>query len=135
MQGLRFLAGMFGALLFGAAGTDMQQLRSIGGDSVAEYFYQAMGVFSWGMAALSVAVGIAPWPTESAGKAAMVVLPTVAVPPGGMDSWSKPEATGTTRSLPEGLQLAVMGRSGDWAQVRSPNGFIGWVDNRRLVQL
>ena len=33
------------------------------------------------------------------------------------------------------LELAVIHRVDDWAQVRASNGWVGWVDARRLVPL
>lgn len=57
---LRFVAGMVAAGIFIYAGNDMRDLESVSGDSVAEFFYHAMGLFSYGMAALSVLLAIPP---------------------------------------------------------------------------
>lgn len=50
------LLGLAGAALFGLAGLWMLSLRSVNGGTVAEAFDQAMGLFSLGMAALSLLV-------------------------------------------------------------------------------
>ena len=51
----------------------MVGLRSVGGESVAEYFYQAFGILSFGLAALSVALAVP--------SAASAVLSTSGPPP------------------------------------------------------
>jgi hypothetical protein len=53
----RVIVGCLAAWLFWNAGDAMTQIHSISGDSTAEAFYQAMGLFSHGMAALSVVIG------------------------------------------------------------------------------
>jgi hypothetical protein len=52
-----FTAGA--AALFVVAGLKMTSLRSESGNTIAELFDQAMGLFSYGMAALTVLGGIA----------------------------------------------------------------------------
>lgn len=48
------LAAVGGVLAFGLAGLEMVSLRSVAGNTVEEAFFQAMGIFSFGMAALVV---------------------------------------------------------------------------------
>jgi hypothetical protein len=36
-------------------------------------------------------------------------------------------------TLAERLDLVVVERAGDWARVRAVNGWLGWVDGRRIV--
>jgi len=55
---LRLVAGIVGAIIFSYAGYHMWIIHSISGDSVAEEFYHQVGVFCYGMAALSVLLGI-----------------------------------------------------------------------------
>lgn len=55
------MAALLAAGLFANAGAEMINLESQAGNTVAEAFYNAMGVFAFGMAALSVAVA-APSP-------------------------------------------------------------------------
>lgn len=61
--------------------------------------------------------------------------PTTRVPPGGMPSWPTADPAGPVTNLDGGLHLAVIHRVDDWAQVRASNGWVGWVDARRLVPL
>lgn len=46
--------GLVGVLVFAYAGLTMVNLQSQAGNTVAEAFYQAMGYFSFGMAALTL---------------------------------------------------------------------------------
>jgi uncharacterized membrane protein YhaH (DUF805 family) len=62
-------------------------------------------------------------------------MPTIRVPATGMPSWPTPDPAGPVTSLAAGLHLAVTHRVDDWAQVRASNGWVGWVDGRRLVPL
>jgi len=55
---LRFLGAVIAAVVFYSAGQEMRDITSISGDSIAEAFYHAVGLFSWGMAILSLALGI-----------------------------------------------------------------------------
>jgi SH3-like domain-containing protein len=51
-----------------------------------------------------------------------------------MPAWSSPNPSlAQVVFLAEGTELAVIGRSGDWAQVRAVTGWSGWVDARLLV--
>lgn len=50
--------GIVGFLLFIFAGYQLVTMRSVSGDSLAEEFYHAVGWLSWGLAALSMAVGL-----------------------------------------------------------------------------
>lgn len=59
--------------------------------------------------------------------------PTLRVPPEGMSSWARPDPTSSMTPLAGRLELAVIHRVDDWAQVRASNGWVGWVDARRLV--
>jgi RsiW-degrading membrane proteinase PrsW (M82 family) len=56
------------------------------------------------------------------------------VPPGGIAAWPTPDASRLPALvLPERLELVVEARNGPWAEVRSANGWRGWVDGRLLV--
>lgn len=59
--------------------------------------------------------------------------PTHRVPPEGLPSWVAPNGAGTSTPLMAGLDLQVVSRVADWAQVRASNGWTGWVDGRRLL--
>ena len=61
--------------------------------------------------------------------------PTLRVPPEGMSSWARPDPAGPATPLAGGLELAIVSRVDDWAQVRASNNWTGWVDARRLVAL
>jgi hypothetical protein len=54
----RMLLAFGAALLFVIAGLQMVGLQSISGDTVAEAFYNDMGWFSFGMAALAAVFGV-----------------------------------------------------------------------------
>ncbi len=66
-------------------------------------------------------------------QAPTVFAPTHLVPPEGLPSWAAPDPSGATTQLSGGLELEVLQRLADWAQVRASNGWAGWVDGRRLV--
>jgi hypothetical protein len=55
---VRTVASVVAAILFIYAGTELRGLESVAGNTVAEAFYQKMGFFAYGMAALSLAVGL-----------------------------------------------------------------------------
>ena len=60
--------------------------------------------------------------------------PLFLVPSGGIAAWLFPDATGLPALvLPPRLELLVESRHGPWAQVRSDNGWHGWVDGRLLL--
>lgn len=58
MDIIRGIIAVGAAAVFAYAGVQMSELRSVGGDSVAEYFYQAMGLFSYGMAGLCLILAV-----------------------------------------------------------------------------
>jgi RsiW-degrading membrane proteinase PrsW (M82 family) len=59
--------------------------------------------------------------------------PTHLAPPDGLQSWDQPDGSRPMTPLAPGLDLLVVQRIGDWAQVRAVNGWSGWVDARRLL--
>jgi hypothetical protein len=65
--------------------------------------------------------------------APLAFAPTHRVPPEGLPSWAAPDPAGPSTPLGGGLELAVVQRVADWSQVRASNGWVGWVDGRRLV--
>jgi len=67
--------------------------------------------------------------------AGLPFTPTLRVPPEGMSSWARPDPAGAATPLAGGLELAIVHRVDDWAQVRASNNWTGWVDARRLVSL
>jgi protease PrsW len=76
------------------------------------------------------AAGSAAASTSAAGPA---WAPTHAAPADGLQSWDQPDASRPMTPLAAGLELVVVQRVGDWAQVRAVNGWTGWVDARRLL--
>ena len=76
--------------------------------------------------------GAAGW-TAPPTAAAAPWAPTHLAPPDGLQSWDQPDASRTMTPLAPGLELLVVQRVGDWAQVRAINSWTGWVDARRLV--
>jgi protease PrsW len=61
--------------------------------------------------------------------------PTHLVPPEGLASWDHPDPARPVTPLAGNLPLAVVQRVGDWTHVSASNGWSGWVDGRRLVDL
>jgi len=60
--------------------------------------------------------------------------PTHEVPDGGLDAWSLAVRTGPpTAHLDPGLEVQVVERRADSAQVACSNGWTAWVDDGRLV--
>ena len=55
MRVIRNIVGTVAAVVFFIAGFTMLGIRSVSGDSVAEAFYQAFGVFSLGLGAATIA--------------------------------------------------------------------------------
>ena len=82
MNFLRLGIGIVAAVLFVSSGQNMSQLQSVGGQTVAEYFYQAMGMFSYGMAALCL-VGSLPRGSSAVRTSGASPVPT---PPNASDS-------------------------------------------------
>ena len=60
--------------------------------------------------------------------------PTHRIPAGGMPAWNGPDGSGQPASqLAEYLDVVIVSRAGDWAQVSAANGWRGWVDGRKLT--
>lgn len=57
MPRFRPLVVLLSAGIFVVAGIAMLQIRSISGDSVAEVFYQAYGILSFGLAGIALLLG------------------------------------------------------------------------------
>lgn len=55
---IRLLFGIVAAIILAYAGYLMADMRSVSGDTLAEAFYHAVGFIAWGLAVLSVAVGL-----------------------------------------------------------------------------
>jgi len=56
------------------------------------------------------------------------------IPDDGLDSRTAPDpALAADVRLGAGLQVRLLKRSGDWAQIDASNGWTGWVDGRLLV--
>jgi hypothetical protein len=63
----------------------------------------------------------------------MLFAPTHRAPAQGLASWQIPDPAGPQTLLAGNLDLEIVARVADWAQVRASNGWTGWVDGRRLV--
>jgi protease PrsW len=81
-----------------------------------------------GGASMAAAASAAP----AAGVPA-VFAPTHRVPVEGLPAWPIPNGSGPATPLAGGLELEVIQRAADWAQVRASNGWTGWVDGRRVL--
>jgi cytosine/uracil/thiamine/allantoin permease len=89
---LRFLVACVAAVVFVSAGQEMRGITSVSGDSIAEAFYHSVGLFCYGMAILSLSLGI------SGGV-------HVAAPP-----------TGTTNAAPHSQDSVEKGSTGSSGQ-------------------
>ena len=59
---------------------------------------------------------------------------THTVPDGGLPAWGAPDpSTEPIATLAAGTELQLRQRTGDWAEVAASNGWVGWLDARRLV--
>lgn len=59
--------------------------------------------------------------------------PTHTVAPTGTWAWLAPDPTAQpVTSFAGGLTVQAVGRTGNWTQVRTPDGWVGWVDTRQL---
>ncbi len=56
--GARLVVAIVAAGIFVVAGNELRGLESVSGNSVAEAFYNKMGIFSYGMAGLSLLIGL-----------------------------------------------------------------------------
>lgn len=66
MPRFRPVAGLASAAIFLWAGFAMMSIRSVSGDSIAEAFYQAFGLFSLGFVGLSLIAGFVPLTVDDA---------------------------------------------------------------------
>jgi hypothetical protein len=78
----------------------------------------------------ATSAGAAESATAVAGGA---FAPTHRVPVEGLPAWLLPDGTTPAIALAGGLELELVQRISDWAHVRASNGWIGWVDARRLL--
>jgi hypothetical protein len=89
-----------------------------------------------GEAAPEAAPVSAPAEPEPTREMAPAWVATHAVPPGGLSAWAEPNPKIQPSShLEARVRVAVSERRGDWARVVGSNGWTGWVDARRLVEL
>jgi hypothetical protein len=60
---------------------------------------------------------------------------THVVPTEGLPAWSGPDGSAPpAANLDPGLDVMVLERRGEWAQIRCSNGWEAWVDGRRLLE-
>jgi hypothetical protein len=60
--------------------------------------------------------------------------PTHVTPPAGAPAWAQPDpALPPMLMIPGNVEVVLEQRAGDWAQIRTANGFAGFVDARILV--
>jgi hypothetical protein len=60
---------------------------------------------------------------------------THVVPTEGLPAWAGPDGSAPpAANLDPGLDVMVLERRGEWAQIRCSNGWEAWVDGRRLVE-
>lgn len=53
----------------------------------------------------------------------------------GADGWQEPDPALPATPLDPNLEVEVLEERGDWAHIRCANGWLAWVDGRRLVAL
>jgi RsiW-degrading membrane proteinase PrsW (M82 family) len=71
--------------------------------------------------------------TPAAAAPGAAFAPSHRVPVEGLPAWQVPDGSTQSVGLNGGLELQLVQRVGDWAQVRATNGWTGWVDARRLL--
>ena len=77
-----------------------------------------------------------PEPTPLPGAAEPAWAPSHTVPREGLEAWAAPDPAGQViATLAGGIELLVVERRADWAQVRAENGWEAWLDGRRLQVL
>ncbi len=78
---------------------------------------------------------LTPAPQPPPSRAAWV--PTHVVPAGGLDAWANPVATeAPVTHLAHGVELTLLeSQPNGWASVAAANGWRGWLDGRRLVDV
>jgi RsiW-degrading membrane proteinase PrsW (M82 family) len=86
-----------------------------------------------GTGAASGAGAVSASQLEAPQAASMLFAPTHSAPAQGLASWQIPDPAGPQTLLAGNLDLEIVARVADWAQVRASNGWTGWVDGRRLV--
>ena len=70
---------------------------------------------------------------EHMAEAPVLIIPCIEGRVEGLPAWLVPDGTTAALRLAGGLELQLVQRIGDWAQVRASNGWTGWVDARRLL--
>ena len=64
------------------------------------------------------------------------MMPTHRVPAGGLPAWTRSDASlPPAATLDPGLEVQLVSRWGDWANISCTNGWTAWVDGRRLELL
>jgi hypothetical protein len=79
---------------------------------------------------------LASKPSESVTDApirSVIWQPSHRAPSNGLSGWALPEVSGIpTATIPPGTTLRLSEVRGDWARVRTADGWSGWVDARQL---
>ena len=110
------------------------QMESLGGG-----FGPNPGAAAAAAAAAAPAAGAAVVPAATAAAAPTLFAATSSggffvVPAGGIPAWAVPHpGIAPSSALPAHLEVALVTRAGDWALVRTANGWSGWVDGRLLT--
>lgn len=105
-------------------------LGVIGGGVVAPTIGRAVAASQVNAALRSAAGGTAPPGHPGAGPTSP---PTCRVPAGGLEARDRPHPqAAVTAHLAPGLRFTVVETRADWARLRAPNGWEGWVDARCL---
>jgi hypothetical protein len=93
-------------------------------------FYGVYFGFGLGSAALG---GVVSYLWANRAPALPGAVPTHFTPPTGLPAWAQPDPSAQPITvLPPQMPVAVVTRQGDWALVRIPGGWQGWVDARVL---
>ena len=91
-QAVRFVVSLLAAYFFIDAGGEMSDIRSVAGTTIDEAFYQAFGTLSYGLAALSVVIGLPAIPRIGGTKSSDSPAPIADVPEAPDDADSAPIA-------------------------------------------
>ncbi|MEA3501458.1 MAG: SH3 domain-containing protein, partial [Actinomycetota bacterium] len=104
------------------AWVDARQLLSVDGDAPGSPEPPVSA--ATGTPTLETTVQAPPWNADHA------------VPAEGLRAWAEPDPAGdVVANLSGGVELQVIERRADWANVRAENGWEAWVDGRRLIPI
>jgi hypothetical protein len=107
----------------------------IGGAIVGAMLTTGFGIYAIALGGAVLGAAVAWFIADSVQlDQSKVWLPNAVTPPAGIAVWAQPDGSRpSVGTMPGGMELMVEARLGDWAQVRTVNGWRGFVDARTLA--